>query len=79
MRENRTSGSEGGEPGNRHSPTPIGRSERLLATHARGRPCYGRSERLLATSPINTGWQPVPRTQARSALAACATLVTLRR
>ena len=26
MRENRTSGSEGGEPGNRHSPTPIGRS-----------------------------------------------------
>ena len=37
MRENRTSGSEGGEPGNRHSPTPIGRSERLLAAHGRGR------------------------------------------
>ena len=31
MRENRTSGSEGGEPGNRHSPTPIERSLRLLA------------------------------------------------
>ena len=26
MRENRTSGSEGGEPGNRHSPTPIAKS-----------------------------------------------------